>query len=162
MVFGRNGMVCTSQPLAAQAGLDVLKAGGNAVDAAVATAAAMTVLEPTSNGLGSDAFALVWLEEKKELLGLNASGRAPAAITAEKVRAQGYDKMPDRGWIPVMVPGAPSAWAELVKKYGRRTLRENLEPAINYAKNGYGVTPTIAGLWKSGFDMFEKIRRAEG
>ncbi len=162
MVFGRNGMVCTSQPLAAQAGLDVLKAGGNAVDAAVATAAAMTVLEPTSNGLGSDAFALVWLEEKKELLGLNASGCAPAAITAEKVRAQGYDKMPDRGWIPVMVPGAPSAWAELVKKYGRRTLRENLEPAINYAKNGYGVTPTIAGLWKSGFDMFEKIRRAEG
>ena len=105
-------MVCTSQGLAAQAGLDTLKAGGNAIDAAVTTAAAMTVLEPTSNGLGSDAFALVWLEEKKELLGLNASGCAPQELTAEMVRAMGHETMPDRGWIPVMVPGAPSAWAE--------------------------------------------------
>lgn len=160
LVYARKGMVCTSQPLAAQAGLDTLKAGGNAVDAAVATAAAMTVLEPTSNGLGSDAFALVWLEEKKELLGLNASGRAPKGITAELVKAQGYQEMPQRGWIPVMVPGAPSAWAELTKKYGKRTLRENLEPAIRYAKEGYAVTPTIAKLWNSGYGIFDGIRRA--
>lgn len=158
LTFARKGMVCTSQPLAAQAGLDTLKAGGNAVDAAVATAAAMTVLEPTSNGLGSDAFALVWLEEKKELLGLNASGRAPRAISAEIVKAKGYEAMPQRGWIPVMVPGAPSAWAELTKKYGKRTLRENLEPAIQYAREGYAVTPTIAKLWKSGYEVFDRIR----
>ena len=161
-VFARKGMVCTSQPLAAQAGLDVLKAGGNAVDAAVATAAAMTVLEPTSNGLGSDAFALVWLEEKKELLGLNASGRAPKSITAEEVRAQGYTEMPQRGWIPVMVPGAPSAWAELTAEYGKRTLRENLEPAIRYAREGYAVTPTIAKLWASGYEVFDAIRNESG
>ena len=162
MVFGRNGMVCTSQGLAAQAGLDTLKAGGNAIDAAVTTAAAMTVLEPTSNGLGSDAFALVWLEEKKELLGLNASGRAPQELTAEMVRAMGYETMPDRGWIPVMVPGAPSAWAELTRRYGRRTLRQNLESAIRYAAEGYAVTPTIAQLWEAGYRLFDKIRAAEG
>lgn len=161
LTFARNGMVCTSQPLAAQAGLEVLKAGGNAVDAAVATAAAMTVLEPTSNGLGSDAFALVWIEEKKELFGLNASGRAPRAISAQQVRDKGYQTMPQRGWIPVMVPGAPSAWAELTKKYGKRTLRENLEPAIRYAREGYAVTPTIAKLWDSGYALFCKLKREE-
>lgn len=162
MVFGRRGMVCTSQGLAAQAGLDTLKAGGNAIDAAVTTAAAMTVLEPTSNGLGSDAFALVWLEEKKELLGLNASGCAPQELTAEMVRAMGHETMPDRGWIPVMVPGAPSAWAELTRCYGRRTLRQNLESAIRYAAEGYAVTPTIAQLWEAGYQLFDKIRAAEG
>lgn len=161
LTFARNGMVCTSQPLAAQAGLEVLKAGGNAIDAAVATAAAMTVLEPTSNGLGSDAFALVWIEEKKELFGLNASGRAPRAISAQQVRDKGYQTMPQRGWIPVMVPGAPSAWAELTKKYGKRTLRENLEPAIRYAREGYAVTPTIAKLWDSGYALFCKLKREE-
>ena len=162
MVFGRRGMVCTSQGLAAQAGLDTLKAGGNAIDAAVTTAAAMTVLEPTSNGLGSDAFALVWLEEKKKLLGLNASGRAPQGLTAEMVRAMGHETMPDRGWIPVMVPGAPSAWAELTRRYGRRTLRQNLEAAIRYAAEGYAVTPTIAQLWEAGYRLFDRIRAKEG
>ena len=88
VVYGKKGMVCTSQPLAAQAGLDIIKRGGNAVDAAIATAACMTVLEPTSNGIGSDAFALVWT--KGELHGLNASGRSPMAITAEEVKKQGY------------------------------------------------------------------------
>jgi len=122
VIYGRKGMVCTSQPLAAQAGLDIIKQGGNAIDAAIATAACMTVLEPTSNGIGSDAFALVWT--KGELHGLNASGRAPMAITAEKVKKQGYTAMPKRGWIPVMVPGAPSAWAELSEKFGRLTLEK--------------------------------------
>jgi len=160
-VFAGKGMVCTSQPLAAQAGLEILKAGGNAVDAAVATAAAMTVLEPTSNGLGSDAFALVWLEEKKELLGLNASGRAPRSLTAAMVREMGYAAMPVRGWIPVMVPGAPSAWAELTEKYGNLTLEENLAPAIGYAREGYPVMPTASVLWGDGYRVFDAIRAQE-
>lgn len=160
-VFAGKGMVCTSQPLAAQAGLEILKAGGNAVDAAVATAAAMTVLEPTSNGLGSDAFALVWLEEKKKLLGLNASGCAPRSLTAAMVREMGYAVMPVRGWIPVMVPGAPSAWAELTEKYGNLTLEENLAPAIGYAREGYPVMPTASVLWGEGYQVFDAIRVQE-
>lgn len=122
VIYGRKGMVCTSQPLAAQAGLDIIKQGGNAIDAAIATAACMTVLEPTSNGIGSDAFALVWT--KGELHGLNASGRAPMAITAEKVKKQGYTAMPKRGWIPVMVPGCSFGRAELSEKFGRLTLEK--------------------------------------
>ena len=122
VVYGTHGMVCTSQPLAAQAGLDIIKKGGNAIDAAVATAACMTVLEPTSNGIGSDAFALVWTKGK--LHGLNASGKAPQSISIEAVKAQGYTDMPKRGWVPVMVPGAPSAWAELNAKFGRLPLTE--------------------------------------
>ena len=156
-IFARNGMVCTSQPLAAQAGLDILKQGGNAVDAAVATAAAMTVLEPTSNGIGGDAFALVWLEKKKELFGLNASGLTPRLLDADKVEKLGYKEMPVRGWLPVMVPGAPSAWAEMTEKYGNLTLEKNMEPAILYAEEGYPVTPVIAGLWNTAYEMFGKI-----
>lgn len=157
-VFARNGMVCTSQPLAAQAGLDILKAGGNAIDAAVATAAALTVLEPTSNGIGGDAFALVWMEQDKALKGLNASGGAPSALTAKRVRAMGYQEMARRGWLPVTVPGAPSAWAELTKTHGRLSLAENLQPAIRYAREGYPVSPTVAKLWAAGFSLFDEIR----
>lgn len=155
VVYGRKGMVCTSQPLAAEAGLDMIRKGGNAIDAAIAAAACMTVLEPTSNGIGSDAFALVWT--KNELHGLNASGRAPMAISAEKVREQGYSEMPKRGWIPVMVPGAPSAWAELSQKYGRLPLTQALEPAITYAEEGYAVSPVISRLWNKAYADFTKI-----
>ncbi|MCI9155497.1 MAG: gamma-glutamyltransferase family protein [Lawsonibacter sp.] len=156
-VYARRGMVCTSQPLAAQAGLDILKKGGNAVDAAVATAACMTVLEPTSNGVGSDAFALVW--RKDHLEALNASGRAPRSLTARQVRELGFEEMPKRGWIPVMVPGAPSAWAELSEKYGRLPLEETLAPAITYAREGYAVTPVIAHLWQKAYDEFSQTFR---
>ena len=104
LVYGTRGMVATSQPLAAQAGLDMLKKGGNAVDAAIAAAACMTVVEPTSNGLGSDSFTQVWMDGK--LYGLNASGYSPKSLDAETVRALGHKTMPRRGWIPVMVPGA--------------------------------------------------------
>ena len=152
VIYGRKGMVCTSQPLAAQAGLDIIKQGGNAIDAAIATAACMTVLEPTSNGIGSDAFALVWT--KGELHGLNASGRAPMEITAEKVKKQGYTAMPKRGWIPVMVPGAPSAWAELSEKFGRLPLEKVMEPAITYAREGYPVSPVISKLWNNAYKEF--------
>ena len=152
VVYGTNGMVCTSQPLAAQAGLDIIKKGGNAIDAAVATAACMTVLEPTSNGIGSDAFALVWTKGK--LHGLNASGKAPQSISIEAVKAQGYTDMPKRGWVPVMVPGAPSAWAELNAKLGRLPLTEVLSPAITYAREGYPVSPVIARLWHNAYEEF--------
>lgn len=145
VVYARRGMVCASQPLAAQAGLDMLKEGGNAVDAAIAAAACLTVLEPTSNGLGSDAFALVWTGGK--LHGLNASGRAPRSLSAGLVRELGCKEVPARGWIPVMVPGAPSAWAELAQKFGRLPLEAVLAPAIGYAEEGYAVTPVISRLW---------------
>ncbi len=159
VIYGRKGMVCTSQPLAAQAGLDIIKAGGNAIDAAIATAACMTVLEPTANGIGSDAFALVWT--KGRLHGLNASGKAPMAITAEKVRELGHEEMPHRGWIPVMVPGAPSAWAELSKTYGRLPLTEVLKPAIGYARDGYPVSPLTAYSWEKAYRQFEPIFKGE-
>ena len=110
VVYAKNGMACTSVPLGAQVGLEVLKSGGNAVDAAVAMAAAMPLLEPTGNGLGSDAFALVWVEKEKKLYGLNASGVAPAALSVEAVRGLGFTEMPKEGWIPTMVPGAPAGW----------------------------------------------------
>ena len=159
VVYGKKGMVCTSQPLAAQAGLDIIKRGGNAVDAAIATAACMTVLEPTSNGIGSDAFALVWT--KGELHGLNASGRSPMAITAEEVKKQGYTEMPKRGWIPVMVPGAPSAWAELSEKFGRLPLEKVLEPAITYACEGYPVSPVTSKIWNTAYREFSETLTEE-
>ena len=146
-VFAKKGMVCTSQPLAAQAGLDALKAGGNAIDAAITAAAAMTVLEPTSNGLGSDAFAILWIEKEKKLIGLNASGKAPMGISLEEMKKKGYTSMPDSGWDPVMVPGAPAAWAKLTADYGRRTLAENVAPAARYAEEGFPVQPTVSALF---------------
>lgn len=153
-VFAGRGMVATSQPLATQAGLDILKKGGNAIDAAVATAAALTVLEPTSNGIGGDAFALVWTKNK--LHGLNASGPAPKTLTIEAVKAKGYNKIPAYGWMPVTVPGAPSGWAELSKKFGRLSLKEVLKPAIEYAENGYPLTPILAKYWGYAYKRYNK------
>ncbi|MBB6636291.1 gamma-glutamyltransferase family protein [Cohnella thailandensis] len=153
-VYGRKGMVATSQQLAAQAGLDILKRGGNAVDAAIATAACLTVVEPTSNGIGGDAFALVWM--KGELHGLNASGPAPMGISIDKLKAQGFAEMPKYGWHPVTVPGAPSAWAALAKRFGRLPLAELLEPAIRYAEEGYAVSPTLSSFWHRNYERHVK------
>jgi gamma-glutamyltranspeptidase / glutathione hydrolase len=141
-VFGRN-VVATSQPLAAEAGIATLRAGGNAVDAAIAMAATLTVVEPNMNGLGSDAFAIVW--DGEALHGLNASGRAPAAWSPE--RFAGLDKMPTRGWDTVTVPGAVSAWVALAGRFGRLPLGRLFEPAIHYARNGFRVTPISAANW---------------
>lgn len=153
VVFARRGMVCTSQPLAAQAGLSMLQQGGNAIDAAIATAICLTVVEPTSNGLGSDAFALVWVKDK--LYGLNGSGYAPARLTPEELARQGITgKMPRRGWSAVTVPGAPSAWAELHKRFGRLPFAKLFEPAIHYAENGYPLSPVIHSLWKNSLETF--------
>lgn len=144
-VMGRN-LVSTSQPLAAQAGLAMLHKGGNAVDAALATAMALTVVEPTGCGLGSDAFAIVWDGER--LHGLNASGRSPAAWTPE--RFAGRSAMPQRGWDTVTTPGAVSAWIALHDRFGSLPLDVIAAPAIGYARHGYPVSPIIATLWARG------------
>jgi len=143
-VLARNA-VSTSQPLAAQAGLRMLLKGGNAVDAALATAITLTVVEPTSNGIGSDAFCILW--DGKKLHGLNASGRSPAGWTPD--RFKGKDVMPQRGWEAVTVPGCVSAWAELSQKFGKLPFADLFEPAIRYASDGFLVTPTIARLWRT-------------
>ena len=150
--FAANGVVATSQPLAAQAGLTMLQQGGNAVDAALATAIALTVVEPTSNGIGGDAFALVW--DGMRLHGLNGSGRAPLALRAEAIRAKGYDRVPEFGWLPVTVPGAPAAWGDLHQRFGRLPLAEIMAPAIAYAAEGYGVTPIVAYNWNSAAEHY--------
>ena len=157
VIYAKRGMVCTAQPLAAQAGLRILQAGGNAIDAAIATAICLTVVEPTSNGLGSDAFALVWVKNK--LYGLNGSGYSPKAFTPENLASRGIkDTIPDRGFVPVMVPGAPSAWAELHKRFGRLPFAQLFEPAIEYAAEGYPVSPVVAGFWLNGLELFTKFK----
>lgn len=141
-VLAKN-VVATSQPLAAQAGLRMLLKGGNAVDAAVAAAITLTVVEPTSNGIGSDAFAIIW--DGSELHGLNASGRSPAGWTPERF-AQ-YVVMPQRGWDTITVPGAVSAWRAASDRFGKLEFKELFEPAIGYARDGYTVSPIIAHSW---------------
>lgn len=152
-VFAKKGMVATSQPLAAQAGIEVMHNGGNAIDAAIATAAALTVVEPTSNGIGGDAFALVWVKDK--LHGLNSSGPAPRNISPEAVKALGFAQMPVHGVVPITVPGAPAAWAELSRKFGKLPLSEALKPAIRYAEEGYPLTPILGKYWKLAYDKFK-------
>ena len=141
-VLARN-IVATSQPLAAQAGLLMMHKGGNAVDAALAAAITLTVVEPTSNGIGSDTFCILW--DGKKLHGLNASGRSPAGWTPD--RFKGRTAMPTRGWDAVTVPGAVSAWAALSTRFGKLPFADLFEPAIRYAADGYLVSPTIARLW---------------
>ena len=148
VVYAKNGVCCTSVPLGAQIGLAVLKSGGNAVDAAVAMAGAMPLLEPTGNGLGSDCFALVWIEREKRLYGLNASGTAPMALSAETLRAEGYAALPKEGWLPTMVPGAPAGWAALNRRFGTKPLSELFAPAIRYAEDGYPVPVNVARQWE--------------
>ncbi len=146
-VFARN-LVATSHPLAVQAGLKMLQAGGNAVDAAIAAAAAMTIVEPCSNGLGSDAFCILW--DGRRLQGLNASGRAPAAWTPDYFRRkQGADatRPPQRGWDSVTVPGAVAGWAALSERYGKLPFGDLLAPAIDIAERGYAVPIVVQQKW---------------
>ena len=136
-------VVSTSQPLAAQAGLQMLAAGGSAVDAILATAITLTLVEPVSNGIGSDAYAIVW--DGKKLHGLNASGRSPAGWTADYFAGQ--KAMPQRGWNSVSVPGCVSAWVEMHKRWGKLPFEKLFERAIEYGRKGFLVSPTIAGQW---------------
>ncbi|MHB1684307.1 MAG: gamma-glutamyltransferase family protein [Bacilli bacterium] len=159
-VYAKNGMVATSQSLAAQAGLAILKNGGNAIDAAIATAACLTVVEPTSNGIGGDAFALVWT--KGALHGLNASGPAPQSLSIAAVKKAGHEKMPRYGLTPVTVPGAPAAWAELSARFGRLPLPEVLQPAVEYAEQGYPVSPALGKYWQAAYRNYsEHLKGAE-
>lgn len=158
-VYGANGAVATSQPLAASAGLAVLRDGGNAVDAAIATAAALTVVEPTSNGLGSDAFALIW--DGQELHGLNASGAGAGALDADKLRARGLSAMPSRGWDPVTVPGAVDSWGMMAERFGRLPMQRLLAAAAEYAEKGYPVSPVVAFFWAKAALEFSQIEGAQ-
>src|SRR5262249_49441854 len=151
-VLARN-VVATSQPLAAQAGLSMLMKGGNAVDAALATAITLTVVEPTGNGIGSDAFAIIW--EGGKLHGLNASGASPVAWTPE--RFKGRTAMPATGWDSVTVPGAVSAWVALSDRFGQLPFADLFEPAIRYASDGFMVSPVIARLWARQASSLEKV-----
>lgn len=158
-VVAARGVVATSQPLAAQAGLRILLRGGNAVDAAIATAVALTVLEPTSNGIGSDAFALVW--DGARLHGLNGSGRAPATHTPELFARLGLTEMPAWGWLPVTVPGAPAAWRDLHALFGALPFAALFEPAIAYAEQGFPVSPITAQGWARAASVYATMAEPE-
>ena len=154
-VIARNGVVCTGNNLATQAGLRMLLQGGNAVDAAIATAACLTVVEPCSNGLGSDGFAIVWMKDK--MYGMNSSGHSPYAISANQI-----DEIPKRGWIPVTVPGAVKGWKALSERFGSLPFKKLLEPAIDYAKNGYPVSAEIARMWKKALNAIPNSEEFKG
>ncbi len=154
VVYARRGMVATGQPLAAQAGLEILRLGGNAVDAAIATAAALTVVEPVSNGIGGDNFALVWMKDK--LYGLNSSGPAPKSISIDSLAERGVTEIPAHGLIPVTVPGAPAGWAALSERFGQLPLEVVLAPAIRYAQEGYPVSPNAARQWENAYRSYQK------
>ncbi|MDI1465077.1 gamma-glutamyltransferase family protein [Catellatospora sp. KI3] len=172
-VYAPNGVVATSQPLAAQAGLAVLREGGSAVDAAVAAAVTLTVVQPGSNDIGSDLFALVW--DGQRLHGLNASGRAPAALTRELLAERGERPTgalgaaqaraavapPSRGWLPVTVPGAPAGWRDLHDRFGRVPFERLFADAVGYAEHGWTVSPTVAAGWDRAVRLHRGLTRAE-
>ena len=146
-VVAPHGMVAASQPLAAQVGIDILKAGGNAIDAAVAVNAMLGLVEPHMNGIGGDLFALVWDSETERLHGLNGTGRAPHEISRETLVRQGYERMPGNGPLTWTVPGAVDAWHELLERFGTMKLADVLAPAIAYARDGFPVSEIIQGQW---------------
>ncbi|MGH7138463.1 MAG: gamma-glutamyltransferase [Pirellulales bacterium] len=149
VVVAEHGIVATSQPLAAQAGLDVLKAGGNAADAAVAAGAVLGVVEPMSCGIGGDLFVIYWDNKTQKLYGLNASGRSPYELTREVFAKQGLTEIPDEGPLSWSVPGCVSGWSDLLHRFGSQSLGKLLEPAIEYAEQGFPASEIIAADWKS-------------
>ena len=148
VVMARQGMVATSQPLAAEAGVSVLKKGGNALDAAIATSLALSVVEPVSTGIGGDAFLLYRRAADGRIYGVNGSGRCPEKLTLDALRARGIDGIPARGLASVTVPGAIDAFAEVLERHGTLSLAEVLEPAIYYASEGFPVSEIIATQWQ--------------
>lgn len=146
-VIAEHGMAATSQPLATQVAIDVLKKGGSAVDAAIAANAVLGLVEPTGNGIGGDLFAIVWDAKRKQLYGLNASGRSPKALTAEVFEDKGLSKIPAHGPLPVSVPGTVDGWFELHGRFGKLPMKEVLAPAIGYARDGFPLTELIAYYW---------------
>jgi gamma-glutamyltranspeptidase / glutathione hydrolase len=159
-VIAQNGMACTSQPLATQVALDILKRGGSAVDAAIAANAVLGLTEPTGNGVGGDLFAIVWDPATKKLHGLNASGRSPYGLTLEEFKRQGLKSVPSFGPLPVSTPGCVDGWFELHKKFGKLPMAENLAPAIRYAREGFPLSELIAYYWQrntAGLSRFPNI-----
>ncbi len=167
-VIAQNGMACTSQPLATQAALDILKSGGNAIDAAIAANAVLGLVEPTGNGMGGDLFAIVWDSKTEKLYGLNASGHSPYDLTLDYFKENEFEKIPSLGPLPVSVPGCVDGWFELHNKFGKMPMNEILTSAINYANNGFPLTELIAYYWGSSarvlkqFPGFEEIFMPDG
>ncbi|MSR32281.1 MAG: gamma-glutamyltransferase [Gemmataceae bacterium] len=147
-VLANRGMVATSHPLAAQVGLDILKKGGNAIDAAVATSAAIGLMEPMSCGIGGDLFAIVWDAKSKKLYGLNANGRAPRSLNVKIFSDLGLAQIPDSGPLSWSVPGCVDGWEELRKRFGSLPMKDLLAPSVAYAQEGFPVTEVISGYWR--------------
>jgi len=146
----KNGIVATSQPLAAQVGVDVLKAGGTAADAAIAAGAMIGLVEPMSCGIGGDLFVIYWDAKTQKLYGLNASGRSPFALNRDVFRKKGLKQIPTSGPLPWSVPGCVDGWAELHQRFGKLPMKELLAPSIRYGKEGFAVTEIISGYWRGG------------
>ena len=160
-VLARHGMVCTSVPAATQVGLDILKRGGDAVDAAIAANATLGLMEPVSNGIGGDLFAIVYSAKENKLYGINGSGRSPLGLSYEQMRAE-LDKLhrktiPPRGMLPISVPGTVDAWSELHKKFGKLKFSDDLAPAVKYAEEGFPVTELIAFYWHFGPEIYKDL-----
>lgn len=155
-VIGQHGMVATSHPLATQIGLDILKKGGTAIDAAIAVNAALGLMEPTGSGIGGDLYAIVWDAKTKQLYGLNASGRSPKSLTIDYFKSKNMDKIPSFGPLPVSVPGCVDGWFELHKKFGKLPMTDILAPAIKYAEEGFPVTELIAYYLNGTVPRFSK------
>ena len=156
VVYARRGMACAGNPTAASVGLQTLLKGGNAVDAAVAMAAVMPLVEPTGNGLGSDAFVLIWKDGR--LYGINGSGPSPLAATLDAYRARGFTEVPAYGVLSADVPGCVAAWAEVAKRFGRMDFKDVLAPAVDYARRGFAVSPTVSLLWARAEKLYSKFR----
>ncbi len=160
-VLARHGMVCTSVPAATQVGLDVLKRGGSAVDAAIAANATLGLMEPVSNGIGGDLFAIVYSAKEHKLYGLNGSGRSPRGLSYEQMKSElaklHSEFLPPTGMLPISVPGTVDAWAELHQKFGKLSLGDDLSGAIHYAEEGFPVTELIAFYWGKGIPLFKGL-----
>lgn len=155
-IYATHGMVAASQPLAAQAGVDMLRAGGTAADAAIAAAAVLNVVEPMMTGIGGDCFALYWNAKTKQVSALNGSGRAGAAVSAIGMRKAGYEEMPSSSAHTVTVPGTVAGWHDLLTRHGRLSLHDVLQPAIRIAEEGYPVTELVSALWASGVAKLQR------
>jgi len=155
-VIAQNGMVATSHPLASQIGLDILKSGGNAIDAAIAANIALGLMEPTGNGIGGDLFVIIWDAKTKKLYGLNASGPAPKNISIKYFKDKGIDKIPSYGPLPVSVPGVVDGWIKLHERFGKTNFELLFEPTIEYAKNGFPITETVAYYLELSSERFKE------
>jgi gamma-glutamyltranspeptidase/glutathione hydrolase len=155
-VIGTHGMVASSQPLATQVGIDILKKGGTAVDAAIAVNAALGLMEPTSCGIGGDLFAIVWDNKTQKLYGINASGAAPLALNLEYFKKKGMKQIPYHGPLPWTVPGCVDGWLELHKKFGKLDMKSILQPAVDYAEKGFPLSELIAFYWQRSVMLFKE------